>query len=203
MLNEYLDHQTMFNMIESRRTCYQFLDKKSHPVEKDKLDLCIQSAIYAPNHKLTQPWHFWVIGKQFKTQLATIYADNRAAKRSQKNSDCYQEFYDKAVEKFEAIPQVVLVAQQLNSDSIIRQEDYAACSCAIQNFQLMAWSQKIGVQWSTGPIIDDLSTYEALSINKDEYQIIGALYLGNIDSSCLPKQRPKRKSVSEVTEYTL
>jgi len=201
MKKSIIDTQAVLNLIQSRRTCYQFLDKESHPVNNEKLDYCLQAAIYAPNHKLTQPWKFWVIGDEMKATLAHIYADNRAAKKSQSDTNCYDNFYKKALTKFLEIPKIVLVGQVLAEDSLTKLEDYAACSCAIQNFKLMAWQQNMGVQWSTGPVISDIRSYQSLQIDPEQIHIIGALYMGNIDDNCQPKSSLKRKSVKEVTNY--
>ncbi|BCN92245.1 nitroreductase [Thiomicrorhabdus immobilis] len=196
-----INTESLLNLIKSRRTCYQFLDKEIYPLDDTKLNNCLQAAIWAPNHKLTQPWQFYVVGEKLKNRLAEVYADNRASKKSQTDTECYAGFYQKALEKFMAIPQVILVGQVLAQDSTVRQEDYAACACAIQNFQLMAWQQKIGVQWSTGPIINDPRTYQNLSIEPSQIQLIGALYLGNIEENCQLKNQSKRKTVEEVTFY--
>jgi len=195
------DTSVILNLIQSRRTCYQFLDKKSQPVNNEKLEYCLQAAIYAPNHKLTQPWRFWVIGDEMKAILAHIYADNRAAKKSKSDASCYDNFYQKALTKFLEIPKIVLVGQVLAEDSLTKLEDYAACSCAIQNFQLMAWQQNMGVQWSTGPVISDIRTYQSLQLDPEKIHMIGALYMGNIDENCQPKSSLKRKPVKEVTNY--
>ncbi len=69
--------------IQSRRTCYQFLEKIESPVHLTSIKACLKAAIYAPNHKLTQPWRFWLAGEDTQRQLAHIYADNRALKNSQ------------------------------------------------------------------------------------------------------------------------
>ena len=197
-----LNSELVFDLIRSRRTCYQFLSKEDFPVDRLKLEKCLEAAIYAPNHKLTQPWRFWVIGEQTKNKLAHIYADNRASKKNTPEDDCYQCFYDLAIEKFAKIPMIVMVGQLRNPNPVIAKEDYAACSCAIQNFQLMAWQQQIGVQWSTGPIIDDERTFQALQLDPHEVEFIGALYIGNIDEKCQPNTNLKRKSVAEVTCFT-
>lgn len=201
MESSQIKTEVLLDLIKSRRTCYQFLDKEIYPLDETKLNYCLQAAIWAPNHKLTQPWQFYVLGEKLKSQLAEVYADNRASKKSQADPQCYASFYQKALDKFMAIPKVILVGQVLAQDSTVRQEDYAACACAIQNFQLMAWQQNIGVQWSTGPIMNDSRTYQALSIEASQVQIIGALYLGNIEENCQSKSLPKRKSVEEVTFY--
>ena len=204
MTNSECSNAQVFNLIQSRRTCYQFLDKYEYPVDNQKLQICLQAATYAPNHKLTQPWSFWVIGDEFKKKLSHIYADNRASKKqAQTDDDCYQCFYDLAVEKFTKIPKVVLVGQNIASDPVVFKEDYAACACAIQNFHLMAWQQSLGMQWSTGAILEDPRTYELLQIDPQNCSLIGALYLGNIDNKCQPKGVVNRKPVEQVTQFTL
>lgn len=201
MLSTQIEANVVLDFILSRRTCYQFLDKTTSPVKAEKIDLCIKAAISAPNHKLTQPWHFYVVGNEFTIKFADIYADNRASKNSLLDKNCYDNFYTKAITKFLAIPKIVMVVQNLVEDEVICQEDYAGCSCAIQNFQLMAWSMNMGVQWSTGPIINDLRSYQLLNLDPTKQRIIGALYMGNIDENCIPKSKAKRKSVNEVTDY--
>lgn len=201
MKSTNIDTQSLYELIQSRRTCYQFLDKEIAPVDEVELNICLQSAIWAPNHKLTQPWRFWVIGENTKKQLAHIYADNRANKKALLEACCYQRFYDNAFAKFMAVPKVILIGQALAPCEVTQKEDYAACACAIQNFQLMAWQQNIGVQWSTGPIISDSRTYQELGIQRSDIEMIGALYLGHIDEQCFAKALPKRKTLEEVCQY--
>lgn len=194
----------LIELIQSRRTCYQFLPKETNPLASLEINQCLKAAIWAPNHRLTQPWRFWVIGKNMQQKLAVIYADNRASKNAESGSATYQALYTKAVEKFMAIPQIILVGQVLAKDKITAKEDYAACACAIQNFQLMAWQQLIGVQWSTGPILEDLRTYAALNVAVDNISLIGALYMGKVDMECRVNnldQTAKRKPIEEVTVY--
>lgn len=184
----------LLTLIKSRRTCYQFSDR---PVEVKELQTCLEAAIWAPNHKLTQPWRFWVVSKQQQKALATTYAKLRANKRAEPNSENYQMIYDSAVEKFMKIPKMVLVGQVLDDDKMVQKEDYAACSCAIQNFQLMAWQMGIGVQWSTGPVIKDQHTYQQIEADSQQIELIGILYMGHLKGDC-STQNGKRKPLSEV-----
>ncbi|MBF6058898.1 nitroreductase [Thiomicrorhabdus sp. HH1] len=199
---KFMNETSLLEVIRKRRTSYQFLDSDSYPVEDTELKICLESAIWAPNHKLTQPWRFWVLGSDMQKRVAEVYAQKRAQKQSQNDPDLYQSAYDKALEKFIRIPKIVLVGQLLAKDPVIAKEDYAACACAIQNFQLSAWYQQIGVQWSTGPILNDPRTYEMLGIEAENCELIGVLYLGKIDEDCCPNQMVKRKPVAEVTVFT-
>jgi len=193
-----MDQKSLLAFIKSRRTCYQFVAKKESPVTEEQIHICLDAAITAPNHKLTQPWLFWTAGQETTSALADIYADNRASKNAERGSDKYNQLYANAVEKFNLIPSVILVGQTLADDEVTRKEDYAACACAIQNFQLMAWSQDLGMQWSTGPIISDQRTYDLLGISKDQVELIGALYIGHINEGLKPNNQLKRKPLNEV-----
>lgn len=194
--NDYMKMKSMSltELIKQRRTIYQFTDD---PVPVDQINSFLQCAISAPNHKLTQPWLFWVIGDRTQRELAHIYANNRALKHSDAETEGYQLAYRKAIEKFLSIPRIVMVGQILDRDPLVRQEDFAACSCAIQNFQLAAWEAGIGVQWSSGPIISDSRTYHLLDQNPERVNLIAALYLG------VPKAigSTERKSIDQVTTY--
>ncbi len=194
----------LLNLIQARRTCYQFLPQQTNSLTDLEIKHCLEAAIWAPNHKLTQPWRFWVIGKNMQQKLAVVYADNRASKKAESDSEVYQGLYTKAFEKFMAIPQIILVGQVLAKDKFTAKEDYAACACAIQNLQLIAWQQSIGVQWSTGPILTDPRSYELLTIQPAEIALIGALYMGKVDAECRVNnldQTTKRKPVEDVTVY--
>ncbi len=194
-----MDNQTIFNLIISRRTCFKFLDKSTRPVSETAITQCLEASITAPNHKMTQPWLFYDLGLESQPLFANIYADNRAGKKYKTGSNAFNDAYDKALLKFNAFPKIILVAQLLADDKITRKEDYAACACAIQNFQLMAWQQKIGMQWSTGPIINDDRTYQLLNIDKSNIEIIGALYIGNIDENCLPNDLIRKPLEDSLT----
>lgn len=194
-----IQNDSLLDLIRARRTTYKFLSKDTHSVSQTAIKNCLEAAIWAPNHKLTQPWRFWELGPQAQQVFAEIYAENRAQKKAkncpEQKSKCYQD----ALQKFMNIPKVILIGQTLHRDKIIQKEDYAACACAVQNFQLMAWQQNYGVQWSTGPIIDDSRSYQFLKIDSQTTQLIGALYMGQPDPDNLPKA-PKRKPVEGISE---
>jgi len=191
------DAEQLLQLIQSRRTCYQFSDKSTSPVSHDDLRHCLTAAIWAPNHKLTEPWRFWVLSEAQQNQLASVYAELRASRRAEKGTEAFETIYQQAVQKFNAMPKIVLVGQVLADDAVVRKEDYAACSCAIQNLQLMAWKLGIGVQWSTGPILQDQVTYQQIGASPSQIELIGALYMGNLKGDC-SSSNGKRKPLEEV-----
>ncbi|WP_024852227.1 nitroreductase family protein [Hydrogenovibrio kuenenii] len=185
---------SLTELIKNRRTIYQFIEKE---VSLDLIQSFIEAAIYAPNHKLTEPWQFLIIGNNTQENIAKIYAENRALKYQVEDSEGYKKAFDKSLDKFCSIPQIVFVVQNLDEDSITSKEDYAACSCAIQNFQLAAWEKGVGVQWSSGPILKDSRTFDILSLDSNKHELIAALYIGYPHAV----GTTQRKEVSEVIKH--
>ena len=47
--------------IIGRRTVYRFIEKK---IQKSSLDNAFEAARFAPSHKNTNPWRFYVMGEK-------------------------------------------------------------------------------------------------------------------------------------------
>ena len=176
MENNYLD------LLCQRRTVYAF---KPEAVAQHLVEHALEAATWAPNHHLTEPWVFYVLGPQARKTLAETYGKLRADKRHTPGSEAWQQAYTQAVNRFLAIPGMVLTGQLLTDDPIQRQEDYAAVCCAIQNFQLAMWAQGVGVQWSTGPVIRARETYQLTQTDEKRLRWVGILYYGYPE--CVPK----------------
>ena len=61
---------SVMEAIQSRRTIFKF---KPDPVPKNILEDLLYAGIWAPNHHLTEPWRFTVIGEEVKLKLAERY----------------------------------------------------------------------------------------------------------------------------------
>ncbi|SIO17036.1 Nitroreductase [Sulfurivirga caldicuralii] len=182
------------NRILTRRSVYDF---KPTPIDDRVIERALLAAVSAPNHGLTEPWRFYVLGRETQGAVAEIYADLRASKRFDRGDAAWQKAYDKAYARFAAIPCVVLVGQVLAEDLVQREEDYAAVAAAIENFLLALWCQDIGSQWSTGPVIRDLRTYALLGIDSTQARLQAALYCG--EPACMPPAR--ERSWETVTKF--
>ena len=66
----------------------------------------------------------------------------------------------------------------LNDDEFIRKEDYAACSCSIQNLSLFLASKGISTKWSTGIITREPKIYNLTNIDSQIEEIIGFIWIG-------------------------
>jgi nitroreductase len=178
-------------LVMSRRSVYKFQPKAL--LVDDILPL-VESAIMAPNHHLTQPWRFILLGKQTQSQLAHYYGEAKAAKAMAADAKLYERIKQQAIDKFLAVPTILLVVCRLDPHPIIREEDTAATYCAIQNLLLAVTDQGLGAQWSTHPIIYDAQVMAEVGVDITKERCCAMIYMGYPE--VIPPT-PPRKSARE------
>jgi nitroreductase len=156
------------NAILTRRTIKEF---KPDAVPADVLDRVLTAGTLAQNHRLTEPWRFYVLGPQTHAALAVMDA------------------------KMSTKPVIVAVTCVLQGDAFQRKEDYAAVACAVQNIQLAAWAEGIGMQWGTGRTAMAPETTQLLGIDPAAEEMVGLLFFGY--PAVVPQGRA-RKPLAEV-----
>lgn len=182
--------------IRSRRSIFKF---KPEPLSKDVIERVFEAGIWAPNHRMTEPWRFVVLGEQTKETLAHRYSEIQEAKAAAGASDDARQALKAAgYAKFMSKPTIVAVACLKDGDEVKQREDYAAACCAAQNIQLAAWAEGVGMQWSTGPITLEENTYKLLGIDFENEYIIGFFYSGYPEEIL----EPRRKPLAEVLSWT-
>ena len=175
--------------IQSRRT-------------RNVLEEVLAAGIWAPNHRLTEPWRFTVIGEQTKLKLAELYRQiqiKKVADSVDVDEAALTNVGEKGFDKFMSKPTVVAVSCLQEGDEQQRREDYAATCCSMYCIQLAGWERGIGMQWSTGAVTQERNTYNILGIDADREYIVGFCYIG------YPAEvpTPKRKPLDEVLNWTV
>ena len=174
--------------IASRRTIFHF---KPDSVPRALLERILGYGIWAPNHHLTNPWRFIVLGEATRHKLSERYREIQMEKAPDHVPDEARNVLgQKGFQKFMSKPTVVAVSCLQDGDEDRDREDYAATCCAMQNVQLAAWSEGIGIQWSTGPITKERATYERLGVDPEKEYIIGFFYAGYPAEMGKPKRAP-------------
>ena len=173
---------SIMETIQSRRTIFKF---KPDPVPKEIVENLLFAGIWAPNHRLTEPWRFTVIGEDVKLKLAERYRDMKIEKMVSKLDKKkglvdinLVEIGERGFQKFMSKPTIVAVSCIQEGNEQRQREDYASACCAMLNIQLAGWEQGIGMQWSTGAITMEKQTYSLLNINPEIEYIIGFYYMG-------------------------
>lgn len=184
---------SIVEIIRSRRTIFDF---KPEVVPREKIAQIMESAVWAPNHKLTEPWRFIVVNGQAKEQLADIYRQIQMKKTKSNDPDILAKASRIGYKKLMSKPTIIGMVCKKSMDPVQAREDYAATCCAIQNISLAAWEEGVGMQWSTSALTWHPETLKLLRINPDEEEIIGFLYTG------YPATIPEQKRVPAEARTT-
>jgi nitroreductase len=156
----------------------------------------LESANYAPTHKLTQPWRFIVCRNAGKRKLGEELA--RLYKQETPEAQFLQKKYDGIVEKAVQSSCVIVLNAQLHPDIIPEWEEIAAFACAVQNMALTAEALKIGAYWSSPGMISQLNDYLKLEPNE---KCFGLFYMGfHNEEPRLPKRTPMAEKVRWIND---
>ena len=182
--------------IRTRRTIAKF---RPEPVPREELLAALEAGVWAPNHHLTEPWRFVILGPEAQRRLADRHGELRMQKLPADAVEHRARIRDDSRRMFLSVPVIVAVVALQEGDEQRRKEDYAAVCCAAQNIQLAAWGRGIGAKWSTAAVTRDPLAYEMLDIDPLRYEVIGFLFLG------YPAETPvreRRRPLDEVIRRT-
>ena len=154
--------------IKSRRTIHKF---RPTPLPTGTIERAVEIARWAPNHKLTEPWRFYMLGEE--TVRNAVALNERLILAGKP-----QEIIQKKRTRWLTMPSTTLVTFKKTGDELRNREDYAATCCAIHNFSLYLWSQGIGTKWSTARLIRQPEFYELLGLDMETEETVGLLWAG-------------------------
>jgi nitroreductase len=190
----------VFEAVKSRRTIREM---RSDPISNDTLNKILEAAVWAPNHKLTQPWRFTIFGPQSRFSVALAVIDYRIAKMEQRPDEgelenMKQRIFGRFVH-VGALVAVTCVVNERGSEHA-RLDDFASTCAAIQNMQLVAWGEGIGACWMNGAVTRMERMDEILEIKKRGERLIGVVSLGY---PAHPPQPATRLPVSSLSRILL
>ena len=149
--------------IRTRRTHKAY---GSEPVDRGTLTELLDLGRWAPNHHLTNPWRFRVVGPDALQRLKEAVGEEGAS-------------------KLDRAPTLVAVSYVTTSgDPVIDEEDLLATGAAAYAILLGAHARGLAAYWRTPAILRDAAGRAALSIPETE-RCIALLHLGP------PRQEPR------------
>ena len=110
------DPMDLHHVIRDRRSVRQFTDR---PVTRADIEQLLDAATQAPNHRLTQPWRFYVLGPDARRAYATVLGGRKAKKVE--DSAAAQAVVDKVVATAVALPAQIAVAMTLSDNPDVRE----------------------------------------------------------------------------------
>jgi nitroreductase len=160
--------QAIANLIRSRRTINLF---EPDSIDKRVLLDAIEVARWAPNHRLTEPWRFYLLGPETTAAVVECWANFEAETKGEAAGAARRK-------RLEPIPGHFLLTSARDEDGLIELENYAACCCAAQNLMLYLWERGVGSKWTTGAITREPRLYELLGIEPERERIVGYFWYG-------------------------
>jgi len=148
-------------IVRTRRTVGAFLPQ---PVDPALIEELLESAVFAPNHRMTQPWRFVFIHASGVERYARVRAEMVEPSKSQGT-----------YEKFANIPFYLIVVNKVSPNAEIAEEDALAAAALIQNFLLLTQEAGLGTAWKT--FKPDPRLREFAGIANDE-RVIGIVHVG-------------------------
>ena len=163
-------------LIRTRRTHKVY---GAEPVDRATLDELLELATWAPNHNLTNPWRFRVLGPR-----------TRAALKQAAGAE--------AASKLDRAPTLVCVSVvQQGEDPVADEEDLLAAGCATYAVLLAAHARGLAAYWRTPAVLRSPAGRAALGIPGDEHAI-ALVHLGPLRQEKAP---PERAPTTDVVTY--
>jgi nitroreductase len=150
----------------ARRTHKEFGDE---PVPRETLLELFRLAQLAPNHHLTQPWRFRVLGPEALVRLKDAGGPSEAA-------------------KLDRAPTLVVASAALSGEVVQDDEDICATASAITLVLLGATERGLASYWRTPGVLRTARGREAVGIPAGE-RVLGLIHLGPPAREPAPRER--------------
>ena len=161
--------------IRTRRTHKAY---RPEPVDRDVLEELLDLARWAPNHHLTSPWRFRVVGPEALAALKAAAGPEAGA-------------------KLDRAPTLVAASAVAAADPIQDEEDRAAGAIAAYIVLLAAHARGLAGYWRTPAVLRTAEGRAAVAIPDGEH-VLGLLHLGRPRQG---KAAPPRAPAGAAVEY--
>lgn len=161
--------------IRTRRTHKAFAPE---PIPRETLEELLELARWAPNHHLTSPWRFRVVGPRALERLKQAAGPEGAA-------------------KLDRCPTLVAVSCLLGGDPVQDEEDLHATAVASYIVLLAAHARGLAGYWRTPELLRTPQGRTAVGL-PDSERFVGLLHLGYGRQEQAP---PERMAAAETTIF--
>jgi nitroreductase len=156
------------------------------PVTRERIERLLELANVAPNHRMTQPLAYRVMGSGAKSAYARALAGRKTARMD--DPETARAVTERVVARTTAVPAMIAVLVRESEDPEIREEDYATAFMAIENLSLAAVAMGLGTHIKTGAVMGEPSLRAALEAEADQ-RVAAIVFLGEPAELPAPKER--------------
>ena len=161
--------------ISTRRTHKAY---RPEPLERETVAELLDLARWAPNHNLTNPWRFRVIGPKALQRLKQAAGSEEAP-------------------KLDRAPTLVVCSCVIDEDPVQHEEDLHATAAAAYIVLLAAHGRGLAGYWRTPEVLRRREGLEAVGVRANE-RFVGLLHLGH---PVQEREAPARAPAEQVAEF--
>ena len=183
---------SIFEAIQARRSIKQFTDRT---ISREEIERLLDAAVQAPNHRMTEPWRFYVLGPESRAGYGAALGARKAKHVDER--EAAEAVIEKVSRTHRELPLMLAVSVVLDENPEIREEDYAATYMAIQNLSLVAHAMGLGTHIKSGGIMDDPRSHAAVGLPEGE-RIVATINVG--EPASVPEAKARR-SAAELTTW--
>jgi nitroreductase len=159
---------------------------------RELIERVLSAGVHAPNHHDTQPWRFFVLTNEGRSDLGEVLAQALSRRLGEAEPTQRDALLKGERAKPMRSPVLIVVGVQSESDDpMTRREDLQAASAALQNMLLAANSLGLAALWRTGDGAYDDGVKAWFNLRPED-EIAGILYLGYADESFGPAPARQR-----------
>ena len=165
---------------------------KQDAPSRAEIERMLELAVWAPNHRMTEPWRFHVISGDAREQLGATMASALKASGVTDSAELAAE-----ADKPLRAPIIIVVSSKSDEDEMLAWENQWATAAAVQNLLLCAQDAGLATFWKTGATMYSRDVADYLGFDGGE-KLIAAVYLGYSDAR---GKSGRRTSASEFTTW--
>lgn len=157
----------------------------------DQLERLLEAAVMAPNHHLTEPWRFIVLGGDELKVLGEVFA--QVAEKAGSNRELARDLPQRA-------PIIITVIEHPKNDPHVPDiEEHHTVGAAMQNILLAAHADGLATMIRTGSYASASEVRAHLGVSPSEI-VAGFIYVGYPPAG-FSKKAPRKTPVGQLTEW--
>ena len=186
---------SIYDAIFRRRNVKEFAPE---PVSRETLERLFSAAVWAPNHRLTNPTRFFAVRQDspMRTKIAEAAWQSAYDGVANPNPERKRQAADAARARVLNGPAMMYVYSLDGANEEVTRENYATSCCAIQNIALAAVAEGLRLDWSTGGLTRIPGLASILGAD-EAWTMVGVVFVGK--AAALPNTQ--RRPHSEVVTW--
>jgi len=193
VLSEEMKRMHAQQVIETRRSIRSYTEQ---PVPVELVEALLDTAIYAPNHKLREPWRFVLAIEDGQTRYVDALMELLTARGQFETKTSEQR--QQAEQKLREVPVYLTVLCQVQGTPDQQLEDTLATAAMIQNLQLIATERGLGCCWKSGKHWFT-PEYASLVDASENERVLGVIQIGW--PAIVPPVKPRTSAKDKLTHF--